>query len=112
MKFQVLSLIGHAPHPLTGELPTAADRLEQVLAVGEAAERLGFDAYALGERHAGQQIIDKILGYHEVYGHDLQSVTVDGFGQSTAEQTETLQRFAEEIAPVVRKEAPSTLWED
>ncbi|MET9623063.1 LLM class flavin-dependent oxidoreductase [Streptomyces sp. NPDC006464] len=353
MKFQVLSLIGHAPHPLTGELPTAADRLEQVLAVGEAAERLGFDAYALGERHAGpflsssptavlgalaartsrirlltgvtvvaildpvrvaedyatldqlsrgrvelvigkgaeaghfdlfgldesrqwdlqrekyellrrlwseegvdwegefrpplkgvttvprpydgvprvwhgsatsrnspelaarhgdplftanaiqpraayarliahyrerfeehghdpaqarvaagsgglliadtpreavvrykdlyearvrqtfrphlegkagyntpfrtieeaiadgpqligspQQIIDKILGYHEVYGHDLQSITVDGFGQSTAEQTETLQRFAEEIAPVVRKEAPSTLWED
>ncbi|MFF5976258.1 LLM class flavin-dependent oxidoreductase [Streptomyces sp. NPDC012769] len=353
MKFQVLSLIGHAPHPLTGELPSAADRLEQVLAVGEAAERLGFDAYAIGERHAGPflssspsvvlgalaartsrirlltgvtvvaildpvrvaedyatldqisrgrielvvgkgaeaghfdlfgldekrqwdlqrekyellrrlwteegvdwkgefrpalrnvttlprpyagaprvwhgsatsldspelaarhgdplftanavqpreayarliahyrekfeeyghdprharvaagsgglliadtaeravtrykdlyeakvrqsfrpdlegkagyntpfrtiedaiadgpqligspgQIVDKILGYHEVYRHDLQSITVDAFGQSTAEQIETLERFAEEIAPVVRKEAPSTLWED
>lgn len=352
MKFQVLSIIGHAPHPLTGELPPAADRLEEVLAVGEAAERIGFDAYAIGERHAGaflssaptvllgalaartsrirlltgvtvvaildpvrvaedfatldqisrgrvelvvgkgaeaghfdlfgldegrqwdlqkekyellrrlwreegvdwegefrsplkdvttvprpygrpprvwhgsatslnspelaarhgdplftanaiqpreayakliahyrekfeeyghdpaharvaagsgglliadtaeqavsrykelyeervrqnfkphlegkagyntpfrtieeaiadgpqligspQQIIDKILGWHRVYGHDLQSVTVDGFGQSAAEQTETLQRFAEEIAPVVRREAPSTLWE-
>ncbi|MFF0435939.1 LLM class flavin-dependent oxidoreductase [Streptomyces sp. NPDC004327] len=59
-----------------------------------------------------QQIIDKILGYHEVYGHDLQSITVDAFGQSTAEQIETLERFAEEIAPVVRKEAPSTLWEE
>ncbi|MFF2924012.1 LLM class flavin-dependent oxidoreductase [Streptomyces celluloflavus] len=58
-----------------------------------------------------QQIIDKILGYHEVYGHDLQSVTVDGFGLGHAEQLETLQRFAEEIAPVVRREAPSTLWE-
>ncbi|MFF3310389.1 LLM class flavin-dependent oxidoreductase [Streptomyces sp. NPDC002952] len=59
-----------------------------------------------------QQIIDKILGYHEVYRHDLQSVTVDAFGQSTAEQTETLQRFQEEIAPVVRREAPSSLWEE
>lgn len=58
-----------------------------------------------------QQIIDKILGWHEVYGHDLQSVTVDGFGLSADEQTETLQRFAEEIAPVVRREAPSALWD-
>ncbi len=58
-----------------------------------------------------EQITEKILAFHAHYGHDLQSVTVDGFGQSTAEQTETLARFAEEIAPVLRKEAPSTLWE-
>jgi alkanesulfonate monooxygenase SsuD/methylene tetrahydromethanopterin reductase-like flavin-dependent oxidoreductase (luciferase family) len=58
-----------------------------------------------------QQIIDKILGYHEVYRHDLQSITVDGYGLPYGEQLETLQRFAEEIAPVVRREAPSTLWE-
>ncbi|QDQ10602.1 LLM class flavin-dependent oxidoreductase [Streptomyces spectabilis] len=58
-----------------------------------------------------QQIIDKILGYHEVYRHDLQSLTVDGFGLPRAEQVETLQRFAEEIAPVVRREAPSRLWD-
>ncbi|MGC5346614.1 LLM class flavin-dependent oxidoreductase [Streptomyces sp. DT171] len=58
-----------------------------------------------------QRIIDKILGYHEVYRHDLQSLTVDGFGLGRAEQLETLQRFAEEIAPVIRKEAPTTLWE-
>ncbi|WP_373309043.1 LLM class flavin-dependent oxidoreductase [Streptomyces lateritius] len=71
------------------------------------------DAIADGPQLIGspQQIIDKILGYHEVYGHDLQSITVDGFGLSATEQTETLHRFAEEIAPVVRKEAPSTLWE-
>ncbi|MFB7866509.1 LLM class flavin-dependent oxidoreductase [Streptomyces sp. NPDC056069] len=72
------------------------------------------DAIAGGPQLIGspQQIIDKILGFHEVYRHDLQSITVDAFGQSTAEQIETLERFAEEIAPVVRKEAPSTLWED
>lgn len=58
-----------------------------------------------------QQIIDKILGYHQVYGHDLQSITVDGFGLERGEQIETLQRFAEEVAPVVRRAAPSTLWD-
>ncbi|MFG2647673.1 LLM class flavin-dependent oxidoreductase [Streptomyces sp. NPDC048436] len=58
-----------------------------------------------------QQIIDKILGYHEVYGHDLQSITVDGFGLERGEQIETLQRFAQEVAPVVRRAAPSTLWD-
>ncbi|MFJ4922765.1 LLM class flavin-dependent oxidoreductase [Streptomyces sp. NPDC088725] len=57
-----------------------------------------------------QQIIDKILGYHEVYQHDLQSVTVDGLGLSLSAQREQLQRFAEEIAPVIRREAPTALW--
>ncbi|MDG4861880.1 LLM class flavin-dependent oxidoreductase [Streptomyces sp. T-3] len=71
------------------------------------------DAIADGPQLIGspQQIIDKILGYHEVYRHDLQSVSVDGFGLSPGEQVELLQRFAEEIAPVLRREAPTTLWE-
>ncbi|WP_406150466.1 LLM class flavin-dependent oxidoreductase [Streptomyces sp. NBC_01012] len=71
------------------------------------------DAMADGPQLIGspQQIIDKILGYHAVYRHDLQSVTVDGYGLPLGEQLETLQRFAEEIAPVIRREAPSTLWE-
>ncbi|WP_327357303.1 LLM class flavin-dependent oxidoreductase [Streptomyces sp. NBC_01304] len=71
------------------------------------------DAIADGPQLIGsaQQIIDKILGYHEVYRHDLQSVSVDGFGLPAGEQVELLQRFAEEIAPVVRREAPTTLWE-
>ncbi|MEU7027485.1 LLM class flavin-dependent oxidoreductase [Streptomyces sp. NPDC046275] len=72
------------------------------------------DAVADGPQLIGspERIIEKILGWREVYGHDLQSITVDAFGQSTEEQIETLERFAEEIAPVVRREAPSTLWED
>ncbi|MFE9249268.1 LLM class flavin-dependent oxidoreductase [Streptomyces sp. NPDC007088] len=58
-----------------------------------------------------QQIIDKILGFHSAYGHDLQSISVDAYGLGRAEQAETLQRFAEDVAPVLRREAPSTLWE-
>lgn len=71
------------------------------------------DAIANGPQLIGspQQIIDKILGYHTVYRHDLQSITVDGFGLPLGEQLEALQRFAEEVAPVLRREAPSTLWE-
>ncbi|MFF3459855.1 LLM class flavin-dependent oxidoreductase [Streptomyces sp. NPDC002730] len=71
------------------------------------------DAIADGPQLIGspQQIIDKILGYHQVYRHDLQSITVDGFGLDRAEQMETLHRFSEEIAPIVRKEAPTTLWD-
>ncbi|RII09362.1 Limonene 1,2-monooxygenase [Streptomyces sp. YIM 130001] len=53
MKFQVLTLVGHAPHPITGELGSAADRLAEAVETGVAAEELGFDAYAVGERHAG-----------------------------------------------------------
>jgi hypothetical protein len=71
------------------------------------------DAIANGPQLIGspRQIIDKIFGYHEVYRHDLQSITEDGFGLDRAEQIETLQLFAEEIAPIVRKEAPTTLWD-
>ncbi|NEE13540.1 LLM class flavin-dependent oxidoreductase, partial [Streptomyces sp. SID7499] len=53
MRFSVLSLIGHEPHPLTGELLPAADRFEEVIDTAAVAERLGFDAYSVGERHAG-----------------------------------------------------------
>ncbi|EWS90610.1 luciferase family oxidoreductase [Streptomyces filamentosus NRRL 11379] len=53
MRFSVLSLIGHDPHPLTGDLPSAADRFEEVIDTASVAERLGFDAYSVGERHAG-----------------------------------------------------------
>ncbi|MEU0742057.1 LLM class flavin-dependent oxidoreductase [Streptomyces sp. NPDC006134] len=72
------------------------------------------DAVAHGPHLIGspQQIIDKILGFHASYGHDLQSVTVDTSGLSLPEQIDQLARFAEEIAPVVRREAPTTLWRE
>ncbi|MFD5320708.1 LLM class flavin-dependent oxidoreductase [Streptomyces sp. NPDC127098] len=57
-----------------------------------------------------QRIIEKILDFHAAYRHDLQSVTVDGFGLDRAEQEEQLRWFAEEIAPVLRREAPTRLW--
>ena len=58
-----------------------------------------------------EQVIDKILSYHQTYGHDLQA-----FSLPTTlpfdKQLEILERFALEVVPAVRAAAPTTLWED
>jgi alkanesulfonate monooxygenase SsuD/methylene tetrahydromethanopterin reductase-like flavin-dependent oxidoreductase (luciferase family) len=53
VKFQVLDIVPHAPHPVTGELISVHERLARVVETAVLAERLGFDSYAVGERHAG-----------------------------------------------------------
>ncbi|MDQ4504181.1 LLM class flavin-dependent oxidoreductase [Sinomonas sp. ASV322] len=54
MKFQLLDIIPHHRHPLTGERVRPADRLAQVIETAQRAEDLGFDSFAVGERHAGE----------------------------------------------------------
>ena len=58
-----------------------------------------------------QQVIDKILGYHELYGHDLQSISLPTT-LPFEQQLELLERFALEVIPAVRAAAPTTLWGD
>lgn len=53
MKFQVLDIVPHAPHPVTGELLDPSTRLERVVETAQLAERLGLDSFSVGERHAG-----------------------------------------------------------
>ena len=53
MRFQVLDIVPHAPHPVTGELISAHERLDRVVRTAVLAEELGFDSFAVGERHAG-----------------------------------------------------------
>lgn len=53
MRFQLLDILPHIENPVTGRLVSTADRLEQAVSAACRAERLGFDAVALGERHAG-----------------------------------------------------------
>ncbi|EIJ82271.1 luciferase-like monooxygenase [Bacillus methanolicus PB1] len=59
---------------------------------------------------SADQVIKKILYYYEAYGHQVQGITVDGL--SEYEQREQLERFATEVAPVLRREIPSTVWEN
>lgn len=57
-----------------------------------------------------ERVIEKVLQYHEAFGHQVLSISVDGFPES--EQREQLQRFAEEVIPVLKREIPSRVWED
>ena len=56
MKFQVLDIIPHLKNPVTGEIVSTADRLNQVVRTAQRAEELGYDSFSVGERHAGEFI--------------------------------------------------------
>jgi alkanesulfonate monooxygenase SsuD/methylene tetrahydromethanopterin reductase-like flavin-dependent oxidoreductase (luciferase family) len=51
MKFLLITLITHHPDPVTGEKKSPADRLRDVIDSAVLAEELGFDGFAVGERH-------------------------------------------------------------
>ena len=53
MRFQVLDILPYVPNPISGRLPSPSERLTQSVQMAAHAERLGLDAYAYGERHAG-----------------------------------------------------------
>ncbi|WP_411350032.1 LLM class flavin-dependent oxidoreductase [Paenibacillus sp. WLX2291] len=56
-----------------------------------------------------EQVIEKILHYYRAFGHQVLGLSVDGLTES--EQHEQLERFATEVAPVLRREIPSTIWQ-
>jgi alkanesulfonate monooxygenase SsuD/methylene tetrahydromethanopterin reductase-like flavin-dependent oxidoreductase (luciferase family) len=51
MKFLLITLITHVPDPVSGDKKSPADRLRDVLDKAVLAEELGFDGFAVGERH-------------------------------------------------------------
>lgn len=58
------------------------------------------------------RVAEKILDYHECFGHVLQSVSVNHV-LDFERQKDTLRRFAEEVVPLVRAEVPpTTLWSE
>jgi hypothetical protein len=71
------------------------------------------DAIARGPVLVGspQQVIDKIMYFHESFGHDLQSLSLPTMIPHE-QQLDMLARLAAEVIPVVRKSVPTTLWTD
>ena len=51
MKFLLITLIVHAPHPVTGERKSTSERFREVVDNALLAEELGFDGFGVGERH-------------------------------------------------------------
>lgn len=56
MRFQLLDIVFSPPHPVTGEPVPPAERLGRVVETAVLAEELGFDSFAVGERHAGDAL--------------------------------------------------------
>lgn len=55
-------------------------------------------------------VIEKILKLNQAFGHQVQAIGVGGL--SIEEQYEQIERFATEVIPVLRRELPSSVWED
>ncbi len=51
MKFLAITLIVHAPDPVTGTRMSTTDRFREVIDSALLAEELGFDGFGVGERH-------------------------------------------------------------
>lgn len=51
IEFGVYSLGDHLPNPMTGELISASQRIEEIIELAKYAETLGFDIFQLGESH-------------------------------------------------------------
>ncbi len=54
-----------------------------------------------------QQIIDKVLRYHEQLGHEVLNINSDGAGLTPAQHRATLELFQSDIAPALRRAIPS-----
>ncbi|MFN8439463.1 MAG: LLM class flavin-dependent oxidoreductase [Caldilineaceae bacterium] len=57
-----------------------------------------------------QAVTEKILSYHAAFGNQVLAISVDGLTE--AEQREQVECFATEVAPVLRREVPSMVWDD
>ncbi|WP_253659964.1 LLM class flavin-dependent oxidoreductase [Williamsia maris] len=51
MKFLLMTLITHQPDPITGVRESPAERLRRVIDTARLGEELGYDGFAVGERH-------------------------------------------------------------
>jgi alkanesulfonate monooxygenase SsuD/methylene tetrahydromethanopterin reductase-like flavin-dependent oxidoreductase (luciferase family) len=51
VRFLLITLIVHAPDPVTGVQKSTADRFQEVLDNARLGEELGFDGFGVGERH-------------------------------------------------------------
>ena len=60
---------------------------------------------------SAQQVIDKIMFFHEAFDHDLQAFSLPTM-LPFEHQLEMLERLATDVIPVVRRAAPTTLWTD
>lgn len=58
---------------------------------------------------SAERVVEKILRYQKAFGHEVLAISVDGLTE--AEQREQVERFASDVAPILRREVPTSVWE-
>ena len=53
------------------------------------------------------QVVEKVLRYHERFGHEVIHLSADRDGLTPAQHRAALERFQTDVAPVLRREIPS-----
>ena len=56
------------------------------------------------------QIVEKVLRYHDRFGHTVMHLHADGAGLTPQQHRTNLELFQSEIAPVLRAEIPDPPW--
>lgn len=59
---------------------------------------------------SADSVIEKVLRYYAGFGNQVLAISVDGLTES--EQREQIERFAADVMPVLRREIPSSVWND
>ncbi len=90
MRFITITLIVHAPDPITGRQKSTQERFREVLDNARLAEELGFDGFGVGERSG--------------------VLHADAGGLTDAQHRASLELFQSDIAPVLRREIPDPPW--
>lgn len=99
--------------PVTGRPANTHGRVLRLLELAKTADQAGLDVPALGEHHRNdyrlmvgspQQIIDGILHHHELLGTDRFMAQIEVGGMPEGMVNESLELYATEVAPVIRRE--------
>ncbi len=95
MRFITITLIVHAPDPVTGEQKSTQDRFAEVLGNARLAEELGFDGFGVGERHERPFISSAptVMLSHVAAQRDLFHVTPADQWDRNAESYEVFRRL-------------------
>jgi len=81
MRFLAITLIVHAPDPVTGAQPSGP-----------------------------QQVIDKVHRYHQQLGHTVMHLHAEPGGLTWARHRASLELFQSDIAPALRRDIPDPPW--
>ncbi|GAA3526464.1 LLM class flavin-dependent oxidoreductase [Amycolatopsis ultiminotia] len=57
-----------------------------------------------------EQIIEKVLRYHEQFGHQVVHLSADRDGRTPGEHRAALELFQSEVAPALRRAIPGPSW--